>query len=300
MVDTPQDIEIELEDGATEGQQTSAEEIQIEAPSQEPPAAEPPVEKQDDPVEDSLRKLQDQLDAERRAKADAERRANEAQREAHRFRTEAQDSNLHLVTNAMKALEQQNETLKNNFRIAMENQEFDTVAEIQLAMSANAAKLAQLENGKKALESAPKPEEPKPFVVDKVEALASQLTPRSAAWVRAHPEFAEDPAKYNMMVAAHGLVTASGTQPDTDEYFSAIEDVLRLKPAATPAQAPAADGRKPSPPAAPVSRGGSAPGTTPTRVRLSAQEREMAEMMGMTAEDYGRNKLALIKAGRLT
>jgi phage I-like protein len=48
-----------------------------------------------------------------------------------------------------------------------------------------------------------------------------------------------------------------------------------------------------------VSRGGGAPGTKPNRVRLSAEERDMAEMMGMTLEEYGKNKRDLQREGKL-
>jgi phage I-like protein len=34
-------------------------------------------------------------------------------------------------------------------------------------------------------------------------------------------------------------------------------------------------------------------------VRLTAQEREMAEMMGMKPEDYAKNKMALKKEGKI-
>jgi hypothetical protein len=57
--------------------------------------------------------------------------------------------------------------------------------------------------------------------------------------------------------------------------------------------------RRQAPPSAPVTRSGTAPGTRPNVVRLSAQEREMAEMMQMTETEYARNKLALQKEGKL-
>jgi phage I-like protein len=34
-------------------------------------------------------------------------------------------------------------------------------------------------------------------------------------------------------------------------------------------------------------------------VRLSKDEREMAQMMGMTDQEYAKNKLALVKEGKL-
>jgi phage I-like protein len=111
------------------------------------------------------------------------------------------------------------------------------------------------------------------------------------------------------MVAAHNLVTADGVQPDTDEYFETVERILGVQaPAASvaAAEAPmsaasAPTQRRSSPAAAPVSRSGTGTGGgSPNVVRLSADEREMAKMMGMTAEEYARNKLALIKDGKLT
>ena len=54
-----------------------------------------------------------------------------------------------------------------------------------------------------------------------------------------------------------------------------------------------------APAAAPVSRSGTASGTRPNVVRLSSEEREMASMMGMSPEDYARNKIALKREGKL-
>jgi len=144
---------------------------------------------------------------------------------------------------------------------------------------------------------------------DPVETLASQLSPRSAAWVRSHPEFARNERLTQKMIAAHNFVTADGMQPDTDEYFETVERLLGVRAptasveaAEAPMSAAAAPAqRRSSPAAAPVSRSGTGTGGGgPNVVRLSADEREMAKMMNMTAEEYARNKLALIKDGKLT
>ena len=257
-----------------------------------------------DPVDNSLEELKAQLERERTARAEAERRANEASRTAFQAQTEVHDSNLHLVTNAIETISQSNAMLKANYREAMAAQDFDAAAEIQAEMSSNAAKLLQLEQGKQALESAPRAEAPQPYVSDPVEALASQLSPRSADWVRRNPQFATDSRLYSKMLAAHNLAVADGIKPDTDDYFESIEDTLRLsrrRDAGDDASAAAAKPtqRRSSPPAAPVSRSGSATGGNPNVVRLSEAEREMAKMMGMTPEEYGRNKRALQKEGKL-
>ena len=275
-----------------------------DTPSEDIVVVEKVEEKGGDPVDSGLETLKAQLERERQARADAERRANEAAQNAYHAQSEAQDTNLHLVSNAIDTVNQTNSILKANYRDAMSAGDYDMAAEIQAEMSSNAAKLLQLEQGKQALQSAPRVEAPRPYVADPVEALASQLSPRSADWVRRHPEFATDNRLYNKMLAAHNLAVADGINPDTDDYFSSIEGTLKMRgrsddyddassSAAKPIQ------RRSAPPAAPVSRSGTGTGSRPNRVTLSAEEREMASLMGMTPEEYGRSKLALQKEGKL-
>ena len=144
-------------------------------------------------------------------------------------------------------------------------------------------------------EAAKRPkEQPRAPANDPVEALASQLTPRSAAWVRAHPEYARDKVLYQKMIAAHNLVS-SDYVPDSDGYFSAIEDVLKIRRAPQteddgedPMSAAAAPvQRRTSPPAAPVSRANLSSGTSnPRKVRLTPEQVEIAELNKMTPQEY--------------
>lgn len=258
-----------------------------------------------DPVDNTLETLKSQLEEERKARLEAQRRASEAEYSAYEAKGEVQDTSLHLVSNAIDTVIQNNNILKANYRDAMAMGDFDTAADIQSEMSSNAAKLLQLEQGKQALENQPRQPAPTPYVADPVEALASQLSPRSADWVRRNPQFATDPRLYQKMLAAHNLAMADDIPADSDDYFAAIEDTLRIRrqdnsgdydamaDAAKPAQ------RRSAPPAAPVSRSGGGGGSKPNRVTLTAAEREMASMMGMTPEEYGRNKLTLQKEGKL-
>jgi hypothetical protein len=258
-----------------------------------------------DPVDNTLEALREQLETERKARQEAQRRASEAEYSAYEAKGEVQDTSLHLVSNAIDTVIQNNNILKANYRDAMAMGDFDTAADIQSEMSSNAAKLLQLEQGKQALENQPRQPAPTPYVADPVEALASQLSPRSADWVRRNPEYATDPRLYQKMLAAHNLAMADDIPADSDDYFAAIEDTLRIRrqdnggdydamaDAAKPTQ------RRSAPPAAPVSRSGGGGGSKPNRVTLTAAEREMASMMGMTPEEYGRNKLTLQKEGKL-
>ena len=258
-----------------------------------------------DPVDNTLETLREQLESERKARQEAQRRATEAEYSAYEAKGEVQDTSLHLVSNAIDTVLQNNNILKANYREAMSMGDYDTAADIQSEMSSNAAKLLQLEQGKQALENQPRQPAPTPYVADPVEALASQLSPRSADWVRRNPQFATDPRLYQKMLAAHNLAMADDIPADSDDYFAAIEDTLRIRrqdnsgdydamaDAAKPTQ------RRSAPPAAPVSRSGGGGGSKPNRVTLTAAEREMASMMGMTPEEYGRNKLTLQKEGKL-
>lgn len=278
-------IEIEIE----EAQKTDDDDIVVETPAEEKPSTEV---SQDDGIE----ALKRQLESERIARQEAERLAKEHASHAYQYQNEVQDTNLHLINNAISTLQNNQVTLKSNFRQAMENQDFEAAADIQQEMADTAAKLMQLDQGRKQLEEAPRPEYPTFAPTDPVENLASQLTPRSADWVRSHPEFATDQRMYQKMVAAHNLVVADGIAPDTDAYFSSVERVLGLEgahAAAAPKQ------RQSAPPAAPVSRNGGAPGTRPTHMTLTRDERDMAGMMGMTEKEYAKHKLALIREGKL-
>ena len=256
--------------------------------------------------EEGLETLRAKLEQERNSRLDAERRAQAATQAAASARTEVADSNLALVTNAIDTLKQNESVLKKSYSEAMSAADYDRAAEVQAAMSTNSAKLLQLEQGKTALENAPRTQQATAAAPsDPVEALASQLSPRSAAWVRSNPQFARDSRLYSKMIAAHNLAVADGLSADSDEYFEAVEDTLKMRREAPVSRDsdPMSDAAKPmarrtAPTVAPVSRSNT-PGTRQNVVRLTSAEREMAQMMGMSDQDYAKNKLALQREGKL-
>jgi len=246
----------------------------------------------DEGVDDLKQRLEA---AEARAKA-AEEARHSAELAAHEARGTVQETNLQLVANAIDTLRQSNEIAKANYKAAMANGDYDAAAGYQEDMATHAAKLLQLEQGKQALETAPQPVMPVARSSDPVEAFASQLSSRSAEWVRKHPQFVTDPRLNQKMIAAHNMAVADGHAADSDDYFATVEALLGVRKAATPEEPlSSASRRSTPPPAAPVSRetrGGNV-------VRLTAEEREMAEMMKMTPEEYAKNKVALKKEGRM-
>lgn len=252
-----------------------------------------------------------QLEQERVARAEAESRARAAQENASRASAEVQDSNLQLIASAIDSVNRANQMLKRDYAAAMAAGNFEHAAEIQSQMSINGAKLLQLENGKVALEQriANPPAQQPEMPADPVEVVASQLSSRSAAWIRAHPECVKDKRLYMKMVGAHNIAIADGFQADTDEYFAEIERQLGYRKPQTAVSREETEeptsmaakpmARKPQPPAAPSSRtAGNGAGGRNT-VTLNAAEREMASIMGMTPEEYAKNKVALKKEGKL-
>ncbi len=252
--------------------------------------------------EEGVDELKRQLDAERARRVDAERKAHEAGERERMARNDKDDSDIQLVANAIQTLNRDSEILKANYAMALKNGDFTKAAEINSEMNETAAQLQQLNNGLEAMRAKPKAQPQPPRSSDPVEAFAAQLTPRSADWVRAHPEFVKDARLNRKMIAAHELAVADGYTPDTDGYFSAIEQTLKVGQRAQPEEdayasaAKVTQRRDAAPAAAPVSRGGS---NRSNVVRLTAAEREMAEMMNMKPEDYAKNKMALQKEGKL-
>ena len=255
--------------------------------------------------EEGINDLKMKLEQERNGRIEAEKQARQATEAAVHAKNEVQDTNLHLVKNAIDTVKRNNDILKYNYSEAMAVGDYTKAAEIQEGMSMNTSKLMELERGRSHMESAPKyevPQQQRPS--DPVEALASQLSPRSADWVRRNPQCVTDPRMYQKMVAAHNLAMADGYQADSDDYFGFVEDTLRISKRVDvgeddPMSASAKVTQRRSPPAAPVSRSGTGTGSRPNVVRLTKAEAETAKDLGMSEQDYARNKLLLQKEGRL-
>jgi hypothetical protein len=285
-------------------------EIVVESPAETTPAPKPHLK-----PEEGIAKLQKQLDDERAARIAAESRAHDAAQAEVIARTDVQKTQLDLVTSAIERVTAANDTLESQYATSAAAGDWTAAAKAQREMATNAAKLAQLEAGKSALEKAPKPTA-RP-ATDPVDQFTANLSAPSAAWVRAHPEFVRDTQKNQQMIAAHQLAMARGLKADTPEYFTSIEKTLDLTaptvtttngadhtdddPMASAAQ-PTNGGRQAAP-AAPVTRSGSGNGSKPGRVTLTRDQVEAAHASFPDSktplEDYARQVAALRKEGKL-
>jgi hypothetical protein len=240
--------------------------------------------------DEGIAKLQAQLKAEEQGKRDAQRRAAAAEQDAANARTaeaaaltETAENRIHVVTTAIANITQTLDTQQAAYESALATGDHATVAKLNRDMAINAAKLANLEDGKKRLEAAPKvqarqaPTRQAP--ADPVEAFIATLDPastRSHEWIRAHPELVANPKR---LTGAHEIAVADGFRPNTDEYFRSIEQTLRITPVGDPdpndGDPDPAPARR-SPQAAPVSRSTNGTTNRPRTVTLSAEERSVA------------------------
>jgi hypothetical protein len=256
-------------------------------------------------VEDGINELKFKLEEERKAREAAERRAKEAADSAAAAKNDANDSNMRLINNAIETVVRNTEILKQNYKDALASGDYDAAANFQMEMIKADNDLRQLNVGKQQYEAAMK----QPQIADPVEKMAAQLTPQSAAWVRAHPEYARDAALTRRMVRAHEDAVDDGLVADTPEYFQFIETKLKIRQPEVQvkdqqesalSEAASATQRRSAPPAAPPSRtAATSAGGRSNVITLTRAERETAAALGMTDREYAQNKRELIKEGKL-
>lgn len=271
--------------------------VEEEPPKVDPDAIGDPAVPKAEPAaitkpEDGVAVLKQQLAASQ-AEAAAERaRAQAASQETVRAKTETQQTNAQLLETAVGTIKQSIEMTKGQLAEAYATQDFVTVANLQAELAMASARQITLENGLENLKKAPPPRPSVP--ADPIEALASALTPKSAAWIRSHPQFVRGSEPDKRLVSAHNDALAWDIKVDSPEYFSHIESRLGLTKAATPQPEPdtalsdtavAAGGRGATPPPAAPTRNSPAGSRV---VRLTPEQVEAAAMSGQTPQQYAK------------
>lgn len=267
-------------------------------------------------VDEGVASLQTQLAAERARAAAAEADRDRLAKQVQSSETAVADSRITVIDSAIRANNSEKDQVLASIRAAKEAGDYD--AEIKAidrlqVLNYNNRRMEEgkAELGRRAEEAKHRPAAP----ANPVDAMVQGMTSRSGAWVRSHPEFATDPARYSAMMEAHYGAVARGLTPDTDQYFAEVETKLGLRaapvrvPDPEPAPVTPPPRREVAPSPAPVSRaanGAGAPGLPDGismldngQYRLSPAAREAASMSGLTDAEYLKNALALQKEGRL-
>jgi len=261
-------------------------------------------------------------EAEREARKQAEYYAHQQAQQIGYAQHEVQDSNLKIILNAIDATEQAAANAERDYADAMAVNNHVAAARAQRAIAQAESHLLQLQNGRQRLEEtlqdttegsvyAPQVPSFEPQIPqDPVEMYASKLGPRSASWLRSHPDAVN---KIPRLTRAHQDAIEDGIVPESDDYFQYIESRLGLTSRENsyehqPVVAQSSPSRK-AMASTPVTSNASyasprSSGSSNT-MTLSPQEVDVALLMEpelsreKAIETYARNKQILIKQGKL-
>jgi hypothetical protein len=272
-------------------------------------------------MKSQLEEVSRRHEQEKIARHRAEQFAFEQARAAQDTQNDLHQSNYQVVVSGIENMKQTIEQAKRAFAEATAAGDYAGAAEANDTIAWANAHLKDLFEGKSRIEShlqptegrvadnqapqqyAPQQEQPQQLSPEQqFNALLSRLTPKSAAWMREHPQAAAD---MNKLSAAHNAATIlKGIPVESPEYFSFIENELGMG-------GNRSSGRKPAMASAPVSSAGYSSGRSSSynggsTMTLSAAEVEQALLIDpdlpreKAIEQYARNKAALIREGKMS
>ena len=170
------------------------------------------------------REAEEKLASRERSLAEASRRAQEAE-------SEATSVKLDQIVTIIESLTKDKESSRRDYKTAMEAGDFDKAAEAQERMAMSAARIVLAERGKMALAEEvknPTKRQVASQAIDPVEAVARTMgTQRSADWIRSHPEMVSNGSLSGLALSGHNLAVYNGHTPDSDGYFSFIEQHVK-------------------------------------------------------------------------
>lgn len=284
------------------------EEILVEDAPENSPEVKIEAAEPEETAEDGIEALKERLRLEKEARQKAEMAQAEYEKNAKQAETDKQQTNLQLIGNALESYKQNAAVLKARYAEALRDGAYDQAAELQEAISENTTRIQKLNDGYAALEERLKnPVQPMQKTNDPVEAFAARLSPRSANWIRQHPQCVTDQRLNMKMIGFHNVAVAEGYEPDSDDYFEFIEQKLGIRqPVKEKAEeeqvlsaAAAPKAKRASPPPAPSSSVSSGSSRSSKVIRLTDEQQEIARMSGLSNEEYARNLVNLRREGKI-
>lgn len=255
----------------------------------------------------ALKEMEKKLEKEKRKAQKLEREREQAERSAHQARQEAGESRKHVMMAALTQTKMDADRLQAEFADAMAINDYAQVAKIQAEISANTLRMSQFEN---ELENFKRQDPVQQQSGSQLDQIIKAVSPESARWLKSNRDHLSDDRAIRKMFRAHEDAVEDGIKPDTEEYFEYIEKRLGIaeeEPAPRRQRADQSDDEPTSAAAKPVPRQSPPPpapveryGNRPTVVRLTSAEIETARMMGMTEQEYAKNKMALQKEGKMS
>ena len=245
----------------------------------------------------------------------AQQQAMEAAQRAQAAEQRMMGSTVSMIDSAIDAANQQSAAVSAKFHAALDAADHKAATEAQREQSLISANLLKLQEQKAMVEAEVRrpPQQqmrhPAQQQVRTPQEITNQLVnsgyPRSADWLRAHPEWTARPDLLERVSNAHNqLVETRGLVPETDEYFAALEQELGVTqqqrravgaPDYTNSQRRGA--AAPTSNAAPSLRTGQP--MMRSHVMLTPAQREAAELSGMSEREYAKEFEAARVEGKL-
>jgi hypothetical protein len=308
--DTASDIEI-----VHEGLETPETEIVEEpAPSVKAKAPEPEPEDDDDdatveaPSGERSKKLtrsqrlKAQRDAYARQLAEAQTQLAAAQARAKKFEQDANDGAAIGFDLYAKNIDASMQVLRREFDAAFDSGDREKIFEVQQKMATLAAEKQQIERDRRAIPTKPTQQSgsdtPQQTAPTQPSPVRKAPSPAAVDWYERNKTwFNKDPV---MTVSARVIdqqMVADGYAPDDPDYFEELDRRLKTefptKLGAKPARQPATN---------PTIQNRSTPAATPGKIRvtITQADRDMANHLGISVEDYAREKARAERAAQTT
>lgn len=305
--DTASDIEIVhegLETVDTEIVEEAAPPVKAKAPEPEPEDEEDDATVEAPSGERSKKltrsqRLKAQRDAYAKQLAEAQERLAQAEQRAKKFEQDANDGAAIGFDLYAKSLDASIQALRRDFDAAFDAGDREKIFEVQQKMATLAAEKQQIERDRRAIPTKPTQQSgsdtPQPTAPSQPARKAP--SPGAMEWYERNKTwFNKDPVMTAGARVIDQQMVADGYQPDDPDYFDELDK--RLK-----AEFPAKLGVKARQPATnPTIQNRSAPAATPGKIRvtITQADRDMANHLGISVEDYAREKARAERAAQTT
>ena len=296
-VDSEEDdgFEIEVVDDTPEedkGKPRRAEDAEPQVPSDDE------VEKYSEGVQKRIKQLKFEFHEERRRKEEAARLQDEAlryaeqmQEENEQLRKTLEEGEGVLVNQAKGRVTAEIDKAKIAYKTAYESGDPDALIEAQAKLSELQVEKSRYDNYQPKPRPAPEPEP----LYEQENIEPPKPSEMGMKWAEKNTWFQNDPEMTGYAFGVHEKLIKSGVAPDTEEYYSKIDDAVRRvfpdKFDDGPIIEESAPQRQTGNVVAPAARSGK----KPRKVQLTSTQVSLAKRLGLTNEQYAAQLMKEVK-----
>jgi hypothetical protein len=299
-----------------EGLETNEVEIVSEAEAPKKAAAEPEADDDDDDSSTEAssgerskkltrsQRLKAQRDAYARQLNETQARLAQAEQRARKFEQDANDGAVIGFDLYAKSLDASMQALRRDFDQAFDSGDRERIFEVQQKMATLAAEKQQIERDRRSIPTKPTQQsgsdtpqqtqqtQPKQPVRKGPSPAAVEWYERNKTW------FNKDPVMTAGARVIDQQMVADGYQPNDPDYFDELDKRLKSE---FPAKLGGRTSARPSS-ANPTIQNRASPAASPGKVRvtITQSDREMANHLGISVEDYAREKARAERAAQTT